>query len=93
MRTVITVVLVAVFGGVVAGDAAAAWPFRQIWEKRRAELYAELSRDVTRKVNVRVEAAKQDLEESLAARVADEAAQLDAQARADAAELENLFDQ
>ncbi|NCA11509.1 hypothetical protein EBR56_06835, partial [bacterium] len=71
MRTVITVVLVAVFVGIVAEDAAAAWPFRQVWEKRRAELYAQLSRDVTRRVNVRVEAAKRELEDSLQARVAD----------------------
>lgn len=92
MRTFITIGLAAVLGLVAVQDASA-WPFRNIWEKRRAELYAELSRDVSRRVNDRVEEAKGQLEASLSSQVANEAATLRAQARDGAEEMENLFDQ
>ena len=78
MRRLIAWGLVAVLS-VSAVDAVAEGPFRYIWERRKAELSSQLSRDVTRKVNVRVEAAKQELEASLSAKVAAEAANLQEQ--------------
>jgi hypothetical protein len=52
---------------VMAADTASAKPFGQIWEKRRAELYARLSRDVSVRVQSRVSAAKTELQDSLVA--------------------------
>lgn len=92
MRTVIAVCLVAALGFLSTGDASASWPFRNLWEKRRAELYAQLSRDVTRRVDARVAAAHGDLEATLSSRVAAETSALKDQARTDVVALENLFD-
>ena len=83
--------LVAVLGMLIVADTAAARPFGYIWEKRKAELYARLSRDVSVRVNARVNAAKKALQDSLDAQVADEAAKLQEQAEAGAQELDARF--
>jgi len=77
---------------VVAVEAAAAWPFTQIWERRKAELYARLSRDVTVRVNARVHEAKQDLQDSLDTQVADEAEKLRLQFQTGSEQLDARFE-
>jgi len=34
--------LVAVIGVLAVADAASAWPFGRVWDKRKAELYSQL---------------------------------------------------
>jgi hypothetical protein len=87
MRKVVCGVVVALLmlGGV---DDAAAWPFGKVWEKRKAELYARLSRDVTVRVNTRVAAVQRDLHDSLDARFSDEAAKIREQLAANAGQLD-----
>ena len=57
--------LVAVIGVLAVADAASAWQFGRVWDKRKAELYSQLSRDVSRRVHSRVDLAKQELQDSL----------------------------
>ncbi|MEI7781027.1 MAG: hypothetical protein WCJ18_03770, partial [Planctomycetota bacterium] len=83
----------AILGMLIVADTAAARPFGYIWEKRKAELYGRLSRDVTVRVNARVNAAKKELQNSLDAQVADEAAKLQEQAEAGAQEIDARFGQ
>lgn len=42
--------LVAMLTVLMLANAASARPFGQIWEKRKAELYARLSKDVSARV-------------------------------------------
>ena len=75
----ITCGLVAMLTVLLVADTVSARPFDRVWEKRRAELYARLSRDVSLRVHSRVSATKAELQDSLDSKFVEEAAKLQAQ--------------
>lgn len=87
-----TLGLTAVLGIAVAADAVAAGPFRRVWERRRAELYAQLSADLGRRMTSQVAAARDDLHGELDTRIDGEAARLDEQFAEASARLRQQFD-
>jgi hypothetical protein len=87
-----TLGLTAVLGIAVAADAVAAGPFRRVWERRRAELYTQLSTDLGRRMTSQVAAARDDLHGELETRIDGEAARLDAQFAEANARLRQQFD-
>ena len=64
-KNVVVCSILALLGALIMADTSVAWPFGRIWEKRKAELYSQLSRDVSRRVHSRVDVARQELESSL----------------------------
>jgi hypothetical protein len=85
--------LTAVLGLVVAADAVAAGPFRRTWERRRAELYAQLSSDLTRRMTTQVDRAREDLHAAIDTRIDAESARLDGQFATAHERLRQQFDE